>query len=442
MYRRNLMPLLQDALSDSPVVLLNGARQTGKTTLVQALTENQSEENQVKEQQVKAQQLARTYLSLDDVGVLSAAKSDPAGFLSGFPGPLVIDEVQHAPELFPAIKATVDKRREPGRFLLTGSANVLLLPRLSESLAGRMEILTLWPLAQSEIENKSGTVNGSQSSSRNSSLIDLLFSDAFSQLLAPGLLPELPKADLIRRIVAGGYPEPLARASDARRRAWFASYLTTILQRDVRDMANIEGLTALPRLLSLLAARSGSLLNLADVSRTSGLAYTTLLRYMTLLEATFLVQFLPSWSANLGHRLVKSPKLLISDTGLAASLLGVKAERLAENGTLLGGLLETFVAMELRKAAGWSAAAVQLFHYRTQAGQEVDVLLENGMGQLVGVEVKASATVTSSDFKGLRGIAEATGDRFVRGVVLYTGSQVIPFGERLYALPMSVLWHQ
>jgi predicted AAA+ superfamily ATPase len=155
-----------------------------------------------------------------------------------------------------------------------------------------------------------------------------------------------------------------------------------------------------------------------------------------------LVQLLPSWSANLGHRLVKSPKLLISDTGLAASLLGVTLERLAENGTLLGGLLETFVAMELRKAAGWSVEAVQLFHYRTQVGQEVDVLLENGMGQLVGVEVKASATVTSGDFKGLRGIAEAASDRFVRGVVLYTGSQVIPFGERLYAVPISVLWHQ
>lgn len=437
MYRRNLMLLLQDALSDSPVVLLNGARQTGKTTLVQALAENQFEENQVKEQR-----LARTYLSLDDAGVLSAARSDPAGFLAGFPSPLVIDEVQHAPELFPAIKSAVDKRRDPGRFLLTGSANVLLLPRLSESLAGRMEILTLWPLAQSEIETEIENKSEYSTSGRRRSLIDLLFGEDFSQLLAPGILPEVLKADLIRRLVAGGYPEPLTRVSEARRRAWFGSYLTTILQRDVRDMANIEGLTALPRLLSLLAARSGSLLNLADVSRTSGLAYTTLLRYMTLLEATFLVQLLPSWSANLGHRLVKSPKLLISDTGLAVSLLGVTAERLAENGTLLGGLLETFVAMELRKAAGWSTEAVQLFHYRTQAGQEVDVLLENGMGQLVGVEVKASATVTSSDFKGLRGIAEAAGDRFVRGVVLYTGSQVIPFGERLYALPMSVLWHQ
>lgn len=207
----------------------------------------------------------------------------------------------------------------------------------------------------------------------------------------------------------------------------------------MRDLANIEGLTALPRLLSLLASRTGSLLNLADISRTTGLAYTTLTRYMTLLEATFLVQMLPPWSANLGKRLVKSPKLLLCDTGLAAGLLATSAERVAEDGVLLGSLLETFVAMELRKAAGWSEEAVQLFHYRTQSGQEVDVLLENGMGQIVGIEVKASSTVTSGDFAGLRAVAEAVGSRFVRGIVLYTGSQVIPFGERMHAVPISIL---
>lgn len=415
-----LTPPLQEALGDSPVVLLNGARQTGKTTLVQALAEERP----------------RAYITLDDAGALSAARSDPAGFLAGFSGPLTIDEVQHAPELFPALKATVDKRREPGRFLLTGSANVLLLPRLSESLAGRMEILTLWPLAQCEIE----TLREGQARIAGSALGGSLIDDLFSPSFVSGPLPPVSRPDLIRRLLAGGFPEPLVRANEARRRAWFGSYLTTILQRDVRDMANIEGLTALPRLLSLLASRTGSLLNLADVSRASNLAYTTLTRYMTLLEATFLVQLLPSWSANLGSRLVKSPKVLVSDTGLAASLLGVSPERVAEDGPLLGSLLETFVAMELRKATGWSGQAVQLFHYRTQTGLEVDVLLENGLGQLVGVEVKASATVTSGDFKGLRAIAEAVGERFVRGIVLYTGQQVVPFGERLHAVPVSLLW--
>ena len=408
MYRRIITRPLHDALDDSPVVLLNGARQTGKTTLAQALAGT------------------RTYLTFDDAGVLSAAKEDPAGFIAGLTGPVTLDEVQHVPELFPALKAAVDRQRMPGRFLLTGSANVLLLPRLSESLAGRMEILTLWPLAQAEIEGYDGE-----------NLIDRLFSEAWTY----GSLPEVPRPDLMRRVLLGGYPEPLARPAETRRRAWFGAYLTTILQRDVRDMANIEGLTVLPRLLSLLAARSGTVLNLADVSRTSGLAYTTLTRYMTLLEAAFLVQTLPAWSANLAKRMVKSPKILLCDTGLAASQLGLTADRLALDGALFGLLLETFSALELRKAAGGSSQVVQFFHSRTQAGEKVDLVMEDGAGRLVGVEVKAAATVTSSDFRGLRGMAEAAEGRFVRGLVLYAGRQVIPFGERLHAVPFSLLWH-
>ena len=413
MYRRIITTAIEAALGDSPIVLLNGARQTGKTTLVQAL-------------QAQALQETRTYLTFDEAGVLSAAKDDPAGFLAGLSGPVTLDEVQHVPELFPALKAVVDRTRTPGRFLLTGSANILLLPRLSESLAGRMEILTLWPLAQAETEGYDGE-----------NLIDRLFSERW----AFGPLPEISRADLIRRVLLGGYPEPMTRSSEARRRAWFGSYLTTILQRDIRDMANIEGLTALPRLLSLLASRSGTLLNLADISRTSGLAYTTLTRYMTLLEAAFLVQSLPAWSANLAKRMVKSPKMLLCDTGLAASQLGLTADRLAADGSLFGQLLETFAAMELRKIAGGSAEAIQFFHSRTQSGEEVDVLLEDGAGRIVGVEVKASASVAASDFKGLRGMAETVRERFVRGLVLYAGSQIIPFGKRLHAVPFSLLWH-
>lgn len=406
MYRRLLAQPLLDALTDSPVVLVNGARQTGKTTLVQSLDRT------------------ATYLTLDDIAVLSAARADPAGFLAGLSGPVVLDEVQHAPELFPALKAAVDRQRTPGRFLLTGSANVLLLPKLSESLAGRMEVLTLWPLAQAEIAGSPG------------SLVDVLFSDA----PLPTGLPGVERQALFQKLLSGGYPEPLARASEDRRRAWFGSYLTTILQRDVRDMANIEGLTALPRLLSLLAARTSALLNQSDVSRASGLPYTTLGRYLTLLEMTFLVQMLPAWSSNLGLRLIKSPKVTLCDTGLAASLLGLNAARLASDGAMLGPLLETFVVMELRKLSGRSRIQPQLFHWRTERQEEVDLLLEDAAGQLVGVEVKASATVTASDFRGLRALAEATGRRFVRGVVLHTGSQTVPFGEHLHALPLSALW--
>lgn len=409
MYRRFLTQQLMDALADSPVVLVNGARQTGKTTLVQSLVRD----------------LPTTYYTLDDINVLSAVRSDPQGFLSGLSGPIILDEVQRAPELFPALKAAVDRQRTPGRFLLTGSANILLLPRLSESLAGRMEVLTLWPLAQAEISE--GTTN----------FVDTLFAEPPPpwQNLTGG-----DSADLSRRMLGGGYPEPLARTNPERRRAWFNSYLTTILQRDVRDIANIEGLTDLPRLLTLLASRTGGLLNQADIARAVSLPYTTLLRYMTLLEATFLVQMLPAWSSNLGLRLAKAPKVTLCDTGLAASLLGLNAERLAQDGTLRGQLLETFVVMEMRKCTGWSQVQPSLFHWRTAARQEVNLLLEDAAGHIVGIEVKSSATVTASDFSGLRSLAETAGSRFHRGVVLYAGNQVIPFGPNLHAVPLSALW--
>lgn len=414
MYQRSLSPLLLDTLADSPVVLINGARQAGKTTLVQSLP---------------VEHHAATYINLDDANFLAAAQADAGGFLAGLSGPVVIDEVQHAPQLFPAIKLLVDRQRTPGRFLLTGSANVLLLPRLSESLAGRMEILTLWPLSQSEIEGTEGH------------LIDRLFAgEVFTTGGGIAGGSAVDRADLLRRLLCGGYPEPLGRSNEARRRAWFGSYLTTILQRDVRDIANIEGLTDLPRLLTLLAARAGGLMNLADVSRAVGLPYTTLYRYMSLLETTFLVQLLPAWTAGLSRRLVKAPKIILNDTGLMASLLGLDAQRLGREGELLGSLLENFVVMELRKQAGWSHVQPQLFHYRAQSGQEVDVVLEDAAGRIVGIEIKASSTVSGSDFKGLRHLSEELGDRFVRGIVLYTGGATVPFGANLHALPVSSLW--
>lgn len=412
MYIRHLSPIIAEALSDSPVVLLNGARQTGKTTLAQTLAKEGR---------------PATYLTLDDASVLSAARSDAAGFLAGLSGPLIIDEVQHAPELFPAIKLLVDRDRTPRRFLLTGSANVLLLPKLAESLAGRMEILTLWPLAQAEIEGTTGN------------WVDRLFAEevAFPTASQVG---NSSKAEMIRRMVRGGYPEPLSRASHARRRAWFNSYLTTILQRDVRDISNIEGLTALPRLLTILAARTSGLLNMADVSRAVGLPYATLHRYMSLLETTFLVQLLPAWTANIGRRLIRAPKVMLNDTGLAATLLGLDESRLTTEGELFGALLENFVVLELHKLASWSDTQPQLFHFRTQTGQEVDAVLEDAAGRIVGIEVKSAATVTSGDFKGLRHLEEVAGKSFVRGLVLYTGEQVIPFAPNLYAVPLSSLW--
>ena len=244
---------------------------------------------------------------------------------------------------------------------------------------------------------------------------------------------------LLQRLVQGGYPEVQHR-DEERRRAWFGDYLTTILQRDVRAMANIEGLTELPRLLTLLATRTSALLNLADISRGIDLPHTTLKRYLTLLEATYLVRLLPPWSSNLGTRLVKSPKLLLGDTGLLCYQLGLNEERLRNDSNWVGGILENFVVLELYKQVTWSRTKPQLFHFRTQAGQEVDVVLENPSGEIVGLEIKSSATVTSGDFRGLRALADLTQKRFRGGIVLYTGSDVVPFGPNLAAVPLAHLW--
>lgn len=407
MLARHATHRLRTALADRPVVLLHGARQTGKTTLVRAV----------------AEELGARYVTLDNLTMLAAARADAAGFLAGFTQPLVLDEVQRAPELLLAIKAAVDRQRTPGRFLLTGSANVLLLPRVAESLAGRMEIVNLWPFSQGEIE---GAIEG---------FIDAVFADE-----PPVLGRSASSARLTDRVVRGGYPEAFPIESAERRHAWFDGYVTTILQRDVRDLARIEGLTELPRLLSVLASRPMAQLNFADLSRGTGLPQTTLKRYFALLETVFLVRLLPPWYANIGKRLVKTPKVLLADTGLAAHLMGIDETRMAQDRALLGGLLESFVTMELVKQAGWSVDPPALYHFRTHEGDEVDLVLERRGGALVGIEVKSAATVTAADFKGLRALAEVAGRRLRRGIVLYTGAEVVPFGAGFLALPVEALW--
>ena len=409
MIRRHLISCLLEALADTPVVLLNGPRQSGKSTLAQ---------------RVASHEHPARYLTLDDATTLAAARNDPPGFLAGFEGPVVIDEIQRAPELFLAIKAQVDRDRRPGRFLLTGSADVLLLPRLAESLAGRMEILTLWPFSQGEIEKI------------QEGFVDAIFSRTIPQMRDL----RIQGSEMIPRILRGGYPEILGRQTESRQAAWFGSYITTILQRDVRDIAHIEGLTALPRLLALLAARAASLVNFSELSRTSTIPQSTLKRYMIILETTFLVQTLPAWSGNLSKRLVKAPKLVIGDTGLMAYLLGLNKVRLLQDPILAGHVLENFVIMELKKQLGWNRTKAQLFHFRTQTGQEVDIVLEDLSGRVVGIEIKSGASVTADDFKGLRLLHETIGRRFLRGMVLYGGSEFVPFGPGLYALPVRALW--
>ncbi len=411
MLRRHLTDHLLDALADTPAVLVNGARQTGKSTLVQS---------------AELADQSRQYLTFDDPGILAAAKRDPNGFVAGLNTPVTLDEVQHVPELFPVIKAAIDRKRQSGRFLLTGSANVMLLPKLSESLAGRMEVLTLWPFSQGEMHGV------------RESFSDTLFSRqpvGWSRKSAA-----IGREELLETVLAGGYPLAVARQRTARRDAWFQSYIMTMLQRDIRDLANIADVTAVPRLLTVVAARAGGLLNFADLSRTVALPQSTLKRYFALLESTFLVQLLRPWGRNLGKRVIQTPKVYLNDTGLLAYVLGITVDRMKAEGTLAGAVLENFVLMELRKQSTWSVAQPELFYWRTASGQEVDIVLEDRAGRLAGVEIKAAATLGGNDVRGLQALASAAGRNWVRGVVLYTGTEVIPFSGNLHGVPLTQLW--
>ena len=409
MQRRNITHQVLAALQDTPVVFVQGPRQAGKTTLVQGLRDEGYE---------------AAYFTFDDATVLAAAQSDVDGFVANLPRKVVLDEVQRVPGLFRAIKHSVDKRREPGRFLLTGSANALVLPTISESLAGRMEVLSLAPFSQGEIAG-----------------VRELFVDAcFAKEFASANYRDAGWASLTELIVQGGYPEVVSRSSPARRAAWFGSYVTTILERDIRDIANVQGLRELPRLLRLAATRAAGLLNFADLARDAALPQTTLQRYWALFEATFLVRGLPAWTANLGTRLVKSPKVMLGDTGLLCYLLGLDVRRLQSDALMTGAVLEAFVGNELAKQITWSETRPGLFHYRTHTQQEVDFVLEDASGRLVGIEVKKSASPSASDFKGLRHFQEAVGKRFLRGILLYTGSASVAFASNLHAVPVSALW--
>lgn len=397
---------LLEALADTPVVLIHGPRQSGKTTLARMAGDPRG----------------HIPFNFDNAATLAAARSDPVGFVADLPERSLLDEVQRAPELFPALKEAVDARRVPGRFLLTGSANVLLVPKLSESLAGRMEILRLHPLAQCELAG------------HRSRFLDALFAGDFATRRYERL-----GRDLIERVVAGGFPAALERGSARRRRAWYREYLETLVQRDVRELARIRSLDAVPRLLTLAAGQTAHPLNVSDLAGPFQLSRPTIREYLTLLLRLFVVDELPPWHSNRLSRLVKSPKLHLGDTGLACALLGLDAAALAGDRETLGQLLETFVFQELRRQASWHEDELRFLHFRDKDGHEVDIVVERGR-DVVGVEVKAAASVSSADFRGLRKFKEAAGKHFQCGVLLYDGETSASFGGGLFAVPLRALW--
>ncbi len=410
-YARLVRARLTESLADTPVVLVHGPRQCGKTTLARAVGDK----------------AGYRYVSFDDDVLRASAQADPAGFVADLPDKVILDEVQRVPQLFTSLKAAVDRDRRPGRFILTGSANVLLVPALADSLAGRMEILRLHPLAQVELAR------------RSSGFLDQLFADGVRPGFKTGTRARLGR-ELIERIVAGGYPAALARPVPRRRTAWYRDYIDTLVQRDVRDLARISALDALPRLLSLAAGQTARLLNVADLAAPFQLSRPTIRDYVTLLEHVFLLDSLPPWHSNRLSRLVKTPKLHLGDTGVACALLGMDSKALAEDRNMLGQLLETFVFQELRRQASWHEESVVFHHFRDRDGVEVDIVLEHAGRHVAGIEVKAAGTVIAADFRGLRKLKDAAGKRFRAGVVLYDGETLAPFGEGLYAVPISCLW--
>jgi len=406
-WSRHLVPRLREALADSPAVLVHGPRQSGKSTLAR----------------IVGRARGYLYLSFDDPAVTAAAKADPLGFVKDLPARTILDEVQRVPEIFTSIKSVIDTRRTPGRFILTGSANVLLVPTLADSLAGRLAILRLHPLSQSEVE------------SRRPRFIDTLFQAGFKT----GVTTRLG-ANLLERITAGGYPSALARKAPARRRAWYRDHVETQIQRDVRDLSRVRSLETLPQLLTYAAAQTAQLANMADLSSPFELTRQTIHDHISLLERIFLIDRLPAWHTNRLSRLVKRPKLHVGDTGMACALLGLDAARLASDAQMRGAMLETFVFQELRRQASWREEPVGFFHFRDRDDFEVDIVLEQGPLHVAGVEVKAAATVKDSDLRGLRKLRETAGTRFAAGVVLYDGSARIAYGDRLFALPIRTLW--
>jgi predicted AAA+ superfamily ATPase len=413
---RHITSRLLDALGVSPVVFLNGIRQSGKSTLVQNLRDS-----------IGSKDNPAAYVSFDRPTQMAAAESAPERFLSFYEDTLIIDEVQMVPELFRALKVVVDELRlkdkthANGRYLLTGSANILALPKLSDPLVGRMTVLTLYPFCTAEASQAKG--NG----------LDRLINFDFIGIADRGL-------SITDAIKLATFPD-IADKNAKERSIWFDGYLTTILQRDVRLIAELEKISVLPNLLRILAIRAGNLLNDADIARDIGLNPVTSKFYRNILKMMFLNFDIEPWFRNIGKRLVKAPKGFLTDTLMLCHMLDLNLEDIEKNKPdLFGHVLENYVATELTKLLTFSNTKAKLFHFRTSDGKEVDFVLERPDGSILAIEVKKSESVHIQDFKGIQTLAELTAKEFIGGVILYSGKDVVPFGKNLWAVPFHILW--
>lgn len=407
LFDRAVMPVIREAMADTPVVCLLGPRQSGKTTLVRHLAPK------------------RSYISLDQDNYYRTAQADPAGFLASLPDTVTLDEVQHVPELLPEIKRAVDEDRRPGRFLLTGSANLLLLPKVTESLAGRMEVVRLHPLTEAEKTGSPGRF-----------LADLLAGRFKSRINSD---KETGGPTLPERLVTGGYPEPLSRPP-GRARQWYRQYLRSIIERDVQDVARLRDANELARLLELLALRSAELLNVSTLACELELNRETVDRFLAVLERLYLVRRLPAWHRNTAKRLIKRAKVHLLDSGLAATLADLTAEEWLGKRDRMGHLLESFVVQQLIAQAGWTDPDLRFWHYRDKDKVEVDIVITRGR-KTWGVEVKAGRSLRNGDANGLLRLADRCGEDFQQGVLLYAGEDILPLGDkRLLAVPISELW--
>lgn len=416
MIQRHLESLVLESLTDFPVVLMTGARQVGKSTLVQALCQRQ---------------WRAAYLTLDHRTLLDAALTDPDGLIAANPGPVAIDEVQRAPDLLRAVKLQVDRRREPGRFLLTGSANILTLKHVSETLAGRIALHQLHPFSYAELHRHSAPPT----------IVQRLLKTADPRSVIKGLphAKAQTSQQLLTHILHGGYPEPALAEKASLRTKWFEAYRKTYIERDILELQMVERLPEFSRLMLLAAARTGQVLNFADLGRDAGLPYVTLRRYMQLLEQTYQVTLVPPFFSNVSKRLSKAPKLYWNDTGMATHLLDVHDPDALQRHPKLGALVETWVAQELLKLLALSPEPMRLYGWRLQSGPEVDFLIEKG-NRFLAIEAKWGRQIDQSALNAVRMLQEQLGNRLIMSIVLYGGEEVLALGPQLAAVPYRVFF--